>query len=177
MDRIARIFIALAAALGIAAAGTTAWAQGKGRDKDRQEQSHGQSNKGGGKAKHHHHKDGKALVGDKIKQNGRHKIDQDGKFSTFVEVHNGKIRGVKVSHADRGEVPVKKYKTNRKMAESAPMLMPAGLILAQSGTQWVGTTWIGYAYIDEYGDEQIYWFPYDMIEDLDTGAIEYVPAE
>ena len=33
----------------------------------------------------------------------------------------------------------------------------------------------GYSFIDEYGDEQIYWFPYEMILDGDTGAIEYVP--
>ena len=36
-------------------------------------------------------------------------------------------------------------------------------------------TYIGYAYYDDYGDEQIYWFPVDMIYDGDTGAIEYVP--
>ena len=178
MDRIAHIFIALLAAAGLAAAGGAALAQGKGKGRDRQEQSQGQSNKGGGKAKHeHHHKDGKSLVGDKIKQNGRHKIDQNGKFSTFVEVNNGKIRGVKVNHSERGDVKVTKYKTNRKMAAGAPMLMPAALVLAQSGTQYLGTTYIGYSYIDEYGDEVIYWFPYDMIEDLDTGAIDYVPAE
>jgi hypothetical protein len=29
---------------------------------------------------------------------------------------------------------------------------------------------------DDYGDEQIYWYPYDMILDGDTGAVEYVPV-
>jgi hypothetical protein len=43
-------------------------------------------------------------------------------------------------------------------------------------TQYMGTTYIGYAYVDELGDEEIYWFPYDMIYDGDTGAIEYMPA-
>jgi hypothetical protein len=42
--------------------------------------------------------------------------------------------------------------------------------------QYLGTVWIGYAYVDEYGDEEIYWFPYDLILDGDTGAIEYIPA-
>ena len=42
--------------------------------------------------------------------------------------------------------------------------------------QYVGTTWIGYSYIDEYGYEDIYWYPYDMILDGDTGAVEYVAA-
>ena len=41
--------------------------------------------------------------------------------------------------------------------------------------QDLGTVWIGYSYIDDYGYEVIYWFPYDMIYDGDTGAIEYIP--
>ena len=39
----------------------------------------------------------------------------------------------------------------------------------------LGTAYIGYAYIDDYGDEQIYWWPYEMICDGDAGAIDYVP--
>jgi hypothetical protein len=173
MNRTAAILVTGIAALGLAAGGTTAWAQGKGRDKQEQR------GQGAKPKKQHKHKDGKSLVGDKIKQNGRHKIDQNGKYSTFVETHNGKIRSVKVNHADKGDVPVKKYKTNKKMAEltAAGGIMPVNLVLAQSGTQYLGQTWIGYSYYDEYGDEVIYWFPYDMIEDLDTGAIEYIPAD
>jgi len=69
---------------------------------------------------------------------------------------------------------VKKYKTNKKMAEaSVGGVMPVNLILVQA--QSLGTTWIGYSYIDEYGEEVIYWFPYEMIYDGDTGAVEYVP--
>ena len=41
---------------------------------------------------------------------------------------------------------------------------------------YLGTTYIGYSYYDDYGDEYVYWFPYDMILDGDTGAIEYVAA-
>jgi hypothetical protein len=52
--------------------------------------------------------------------------------------------------------------------------MYASLLLAQDA--YIGTMWIGYAYIDDYGDEVIYWFPYDMILDGDTGAIDYYPA-
>ena len=37
------------------------------------------------------------------------------------------------------------------------------------------TVWIGYSYIDDYGYEIIYWYPYDMIYDGATGAIEYIP--
>ena len=48
-------------------------------------------------------------------------------------------------------------------------------MLAQ--TQDLGMTYIGYSYFDEYGDEYIYWFPYEMIYDGDTGAVEYVPLD
>ena len=40
----------------------------------------------------------------------------------------------------------------------------------------VGETWIGYAYIDDWGDEVIYWFAYDMVYDADIGAVEYIPV-
>jgi hypothetical protein len=126
-------------------------------------------------AKQHKNMSGKDLVGDKIKQNGSHQIHQNGKFSTSVDVVNGKIAGVKVKHADRGDVSVTKYKTTKKMA-AAPTsgIQLASLLLAQD--TYVGTMWIGYGYIDDYGDEIIYWFPYDMILDGDTGAIEYYAA-
>jgi hypothetical protein len=54
-------------------------------------------------------------------------------------------------------------------------LVSNGSMLAQS--QDLGMTYIGYAYTDEYGDEYIYWFPYEMIYDGDTGAIEYIPLD
>ena len=36
-------------------------------------------------------------------------------------------------------------------------------------------TWIGCSFIDDYGDEQIYWLTYEMIHDGDTGATDDVP--
>jgi hypothetical protein len=127
-------------------------------------------------AKQHKNKSGKDLLGDKIKQNGKHKIDAHGKFVTSVDVQNGKVAGVNVKHADKGDVPVTKYKTTKKMAgAAASKIYLASLSLAQDA--YLGTLWIGYAFIDDYGDEVIYWFPYDMILDGDTGAIEYYPVE
>jgi len=125
--------------------------------------------KGKGKAKH---KNGKNLLGDKIKVNGSHKIDQEGPHSVSVDVKDGKIAAFHVKHEKKGELAVKKYKTNKKMAQ-LDTRQPA-IVLAQY--QYVGTTYIGYAYYDEYGYEVIYWYPYDMILDGDTGAIEYVAA-
>lgn len=124
------------------------------------------------KAKHHH-QNGQQLIGEKIKTNGQHVIDKKGAHTVSVEVKNGKIAGVHVKHAKKGDVPVKKYKTDKKLAQ-ADGLQYASFVLAQA--QYLGTTYIGYAYIDEYGDEEIYWFPYDMILDGDTGAVWYVPV-
>ena len=121
------------------------------------------------------HQNGKQLLGENIKSNGNHVIDKKGDYTVSVEVKNGKVAGVHVHHAKKGDVPVKKYKTNKKMAQAdGPQYKNASFLLAQ--VQDLGITWIGYSYVDAYGVETIYWFPYDMILDGDTGAIEYVPV-
>jgi hypothetical protein len=119
--------------------------------------------------------DGKQLLGDKIKTNGNHVLDKKGDYTTSVEVKDGKIAGVHVKHAKNGDVPVIKYKTHTKVVQNdRPHYVYASLRLAQD--QYLGTEYIGYAYVDEYGYVEIYWFPYDIILDGDTGAIEYIPA-
>jgi hypothetical protein len=122
------------------------------------------------KAKHHHH-NGRDKLGDKIKTNGHHVIDKKGPHTVSVETRDGKIAAFRVKHDKKGELPVKKYKTNKKMVQ-AGHIQYASYVQAQ----YLGTTWIGYSYIDEFGDEDIYWYPYDMIWDGDTGAVEYVPV-
>lgn len=135
-----------------------------------EDKAKGGNGKAKGKAKH---KNGKDLLGDKIKVNGHHKIDQNGPHSVEVDVKDGKIAAFHVKHQTKGEVPVKKYKTSKKMArlDEAPQ---SPIVMVQY--QNIGTTWIGYSYYDEYGNEEIYWYPYDMILDGDTGAVEYVAA-
>jgi hypothetical protein len=122
------------------------------------------------KANHH---DGKQLVGANIKHDGHYVIHRKGKYTSTVEVKNGKIAGVHVRHSEKGDIPVKKYKTNKKMAVEA-----SGRVVNASFTpnqdQDMGTVYIGYAYTDDDGNEEIYWFPYDMVLDGDTGAVEYV---
>jgi hypothetical protein len=175
-----RFLAAYVTAVGLVLAGGSVIAQPKDKpDKQNKQQSKG----GSPHAKSHKNMSGKALVGDKIKQNGKHKIHTHGKFATSVDVKDGKIAGVSVNNVDKGDVPVTKYKTNKDMSSaSATASRPgstsgiqlASLALAQD--VYLGTTWIGYAYIDDYGEEIIYWFPYDMILDGDTGAIDYYPA-
>ena len=150
MNRIPRFLTASVISLGMFAVGTAALAAPKA----------------------HHQHGGKELLGNKIKNNGHHVLHKNGPHTVSVEVKDGKIAGVHVKHATKGDVPVKKYRTNKKMAE-ADRFHYASLQLAQAES--LGTVWIGYAYYDDYGDEVIYWFPYEMILDGYTGAVEYIP--
>ena len=120
-----------------------------------------------------HHNNGAKLLGEKIKKNGTHVIEKKGPHTVSVDVQDGKIAGMHVKHDKKGELKVTKYKTKKKLAQ-AEGLHYASYIQVQD--QYLGTTYIGYAYYDDFGDEQIYWYPYDMILDGDTGAVEYVAA-
>jgi hypothetical protein len=118
------------------------------------------------------------ITGNKIKTNGNHVIHTAGKYITSVTVRDGKVAGVNVKHSEKGDVPVKKYKTTKKMATKTGASNGFSLVsypgmLAQ--VQDLGMTYIGYSYTDDYGNENIYWFPYEVIYDGDAGAIEYVP--
>ena len=157
-----RLFTAGVAILGMSALAGGALAAGEDDEKGK--------GKGKGKA---NHKNGKQLLGDKIKTNGKHVLETKGPHTVSVDVKDGKIAGMHVKHSKKGELPVTKYKTKTKMA-SADVLQYASMQHVQ--LQDLGTVYIGYAYYDEYGNEEIYWYPYEMIYDGDTGAIEYIPV-
>jgi hypothetical protein len=125
-------------------------------------------------AKVQHHHNAKQLLGDKLKQDGHHDIDHKGKYTTSVEVKNGKIAALHVRHSEKGDISVKKYKTHRKMAENAAA-HPIYVNYRLAQLQDLGTEYIGYSYVDDDGNEEIYWFPVEEVYDGDTGAIEYVP--
>jgi hypothetical protein len=150
MNRIQRLLTAIVVVLGLFALAHAAVAKGK--------------------AEHHN---GKQLLGEHIKTNGHHVIHKKGDYTASAEVKDGKVAGVHVKHATKGDVPVRKYKTNKNMG-GADVHQYASFYSVQD--QYLGTVWIGFAYYDDYGVETIYWFPYDMILDGITGAIEYVPA-
>jgi hypothetical protein len=174
MMKIPRILAILAAAAALVAVDGSAIAQPKDKDQKGHKEQKEQKEQGKEKkAKQHKHKNGKALLGDRIKTNGKHKLEQHGKHTAYANTREGKIAGITVESADGGAVPVKKYKTSKKMVASGGM-QPVSMQLAQAYS--MGSTWIGYAYIDEWGDEVIYWYEYEMIYDGDTGAVEYVPV-
>lgn len=125
-----------------------------------------------------HHNDGHKLLGDKLKTKAkgksRHTLEKKGPHTVSFDLTDGKIAGMDVKHDKKGAVAVKKYKSKKKLAQAQDGFVRVSYVQVQD--QYLGTTWIGYAYYDDWGDEQIYWFPYDVILDGDTGAIEYVAA-
>ena len=181
MNERRRLLFTAFAAMSAAAVAPAAFAQGQGKGQDKgPDKGPAGPDKGAGgpqggqKKKQHHHNNGQAKLGDKIKVNGNHVLEKKGPHTVSVDVKDGKVAGMRVKHDQKGDVPVKKYKTNKKMAANTGFHLAAyDTMMAQAYS--LGTTWIGYAYIDDWGDEQIYWYPVEMIYDGDTGAIEYVP--
>jgi len=127
----------------------------------------------------HNHNSGLQLLGSRLNTNGKHEIHKVGEHSVSVHIENKKVAGVSVTHRTKGNLAVKKYKTTRKMAQGneidAPadtngsLIRPAGYQVAQSAV-----VYIGYSFFDGV-DEQIYWFPAEMVVDPFTGAVDYVP--
>jgi len=165
------VLLSMIGAAGLALAAGSATLAAPPTDKP----AHEMKEKGQGEQhKKAHHQNGKQLLGDKIKTNGHHVIDQKGNVTASVEVKDGKVAGVHAKHATKGDLPVKKYKTSQKMAQADEFQDGTPRMIAVQ--EYVGTTYIGYSYVDDFGNEEIYWFPYDMILDGDTGAVEYIPA-
>src|SRR5215471_12568968 len=114
-------------------------------------------------AKEKHHLNGQALLGAKLKQNGKHKMHTAGKVDVFAEVNNGKVVGVTAPG-----MQVKKVKSRQKLAETTPSLILASLRLAQTDVYYYGY-WVYDPVADYY-----YWFPADVVI-VDATWIDYVP--
>lgn len=125
-------------------------------------------------AKKQKHHDGKSLVAGKLKTDGHHDIDKKGHYTASVESKGGKIAAFHVVHDTKGNIPVKKYKTNKKMVQATGAHLTYAAFALPQGED-MGTVEIGYSYIDDDGNEEIYWFPAEEILDPDSGAVEYVP--
>ena len=114
-------------------------------------------------AKEKHHLNGQALLGDKIKQNGKHKIHTAGKTDVFAEVSNGKVVGMSAAG-----MQVKKVKSHQKLAVTTPGVTLASMQLEQAQIYYYGY-WVYDPVADYY-----YWFPADAVI-VDTTWVDYVP--
>jgi hypothetical protein len=107
-------------------------------------------------AKKQNHHDGRRLVAAKLKTDGHHDIDKKGHYSASVDSKGGKIAAFHVVHDTKGEIPVKKYKTNKKMVQATGSHLTYASFALPQDTD-MGTVYIGYSYIDDDGNEEIYW--------------------
>jgi len=114
-------------------------------------------------AKEKHHLNGKDLLGEKIKKNGKHKIHTTGKkVDVFADVNNGKVTAVTAAG-----MQVKKVKSRQKLAETTPGITLASMQLAQGDVYYYGY-WVYDDLTDYY-----YWFPADYVI-VDSSWVDYV---
>ena len=122
-------------------------------------------------AKQEHHKNGHALLGAKLKQNGKHEVDRAGKATVTAEVNNGKIVAMNAAHPKKGNLPVRKLKSKKQMAWIDPGIIRASAtgdtpMLAQD-------VYLYYAWcFDDGFDTYCYWYPADVVI-VDASWIDY----
>src|SRR5437899_6538818 len=115
-------------------------------------------------AKEKHHLNGKDLLGERIKKNGKHKIHTTGKkVDVFAEVSNGKVTAVAAAG-----MQMKKVRSRQKLAETTPGITLASMQLAQADVYYYG-----YWVYDDLTDYYYYWFPADYVI-VDSSWVEYV---
>ena len=128
----------------------------------------------------HQHHPAHQLLGNKINTDGKHEIHKRGDHTIYAHVKGKKISHISVTHKTKGEVPVKKYKTNKKVVQ----LGVSGFAAGETGTLGEPVSYqlaqqivwlIGWAYND-FGEEYYYWFPAEMVVDPFTGAVDYIPV-
>ncbi len=114
-------------------------------------------------AKEKHHLNGKDLLGEKIKKNGKYKIHTTGKKAdVFAEVSNGKVTSVTAAG-----MQVKKVRSHQKLADTPPGITLASMQLAQADIYYYGY-WVYDDQTDYY-----YWFPADYVI-VDSSWVDYV---
>ena len=112
-------------------------------------------------AKNAHHHNGHDLLGPKINQNGKHEIHKIGNNSVAAEVNNKKVVNMSA-----GSLPVRKVKSNKKMAEVG---LGGVKIAANGNIQLAQMVEVYYAYCFDTGlDEYCYWYPASDVIVTDT---------
>jgi hypothetical protein len=168
-EHMSKLWISLLAcsALATAQASAAAPAQKGGDAKGGADHS---KHEGGGKAKHQHHaKNGHAMLGAKLKQDGKHAV---GKFKNRDVT--AQVKGGKVVAMSAGDITPKRVRTKTKMA-----MGPTGLVKAD----WTGGSfqlaqydsyYYGYCFDDGY-DYDCYWYPAEDVDYQDYTWDDYDP--
>ena len=158
-----RILISVLACAGLAMAPASNAAP-PDKDKGKAEQQ-----KGGGKAKHQHkHANGKALLGAKLKQDGKHQVGKLKDRAVVAEVKGGKVKNMSA-----GDLPMKRVKTKTKMAWNDGGLLRAswsGQVQLAQYDPW----YYGYCFDDGY-EFYCYWYPEEEVDYQDYYWEDYDP--
>jgi hypothetical protein len=115
-------------------------------------------------AKNAHHNDGHSLLGAKLNQNGKHEITKIGSNAVTAEVNNKKVVGMSA-----GNLPARKVKSNKKMAEIGFNHLQ---IAANGPVQLAQAVDVYYGYCFDTGlDEYCYWYPASDVIVTDTWIV------
>jgi hypothetical protein len=106
----------------------------------------------GAVAKTSHHLNGHNALGEMLHKDGKHELGKHGKNAVVAEVKNNKVVNMSA-----GDLPVRKVKTNKKLAEldRTRVASNGGIVIAQSDVYY------GYCY--DYPatggvEEECYWY-------------------
>ena len=125
-------------------------------------------------AKQEHHKNGHALLGAKLKKNGKHQVDKAGNATVTAEVNNGKVVGMTATDPQKGNLPVRKVKSKKKMAA-----IDTGIVrVAATGDTPKLAQDVVYYYawcFDDGIDLWCYWYQADVVI-VDAGWVDYGPV-
>ena len=115
-------------------------------------------------AKNPHHINGHNVLGAKLNQDGKHDVGKAGNSSVSADVKNKKVVNMSA-----GTLPVRKVKSNKKMAATD------SIQVAANGEFKVAQADVYYAYcFADATDEYCYWYPASDIIITDTW-VDYVP--
>jgi hypothetical protein len=113
-------------------------------------------------AKNEHHKNGHDLLGAKLSQNGKHEVDKIGNNGVTAEVNNKKVVNMSA-----GSLPVRKVKSNKKMA--AEGVLGSINVAANGDIRLAQLTDVYYGYCFDTGlDVYCYWYPASDVIVTDT---------
>jgi hypothetical protein len=112
-------------------------------------------------AKNQHHSNGHNLLGAKLNQNGKHEIGKIANNAVTAEVNNKKV-----TNMSAGNLPARKVKSNKKMAD----VELGGVKIAAIGeVQLAQVVDVSYGYCFDSGlDEYCYWYPASDVVVTDT---------
>jgi hypothetical protein len=154
-------FTVVLACAGLLVASNLALAQGKG-PADTKSQPRAEKLKKDNKS-------GQALLGAKLKQNGKHAVGKFGNRTVSADVQGGKVRNMTA-----GDLPVKRMRSKDKMASADGVVVPlaegGGIALAQFG----GYDTYYYAFCFDDGFYfTCYWYPAAVVYYVDYTWNDY----